>query len=71
MTKDEYKNLINKYMEEFNISFITAKQCICLKQVRQYEHDNNIKYSQAFLDTIMILLKMVIIYLCYSIHGCS
>ena len=51
MTKDEYKNLINKYMDEFNISFITAKKYICLKQIRQYEHDNNIKYSQAFLDT--------------------
>ena len=51
MTKDEYKNLINKYMDEFNISFITAKKYICLKQIRQYEHDNNIKYSQALIDT--------------------
>ena len=51
MTKDEYKNLINKYMDEFNISFITAKKYICLKQIRKYEHDNNIKYSQALIDT--------------------
>ncbi len=33
MSKDEYKNLIKKCMEEFNIPYITAKQ---------FEHDNNI-----------------------------
>ena len=51
MTKDEYKNLINKYMNELNIPYITAKQYISLKQRKQFEHDNNIKYFQAYLDT--------------------
>ena len=51
MSKEEYKNLIKKYMNELNISYITAKQYICLQQIRKYEHDNKIKYSQAFLDT--------------------
>ena len=51
MSKDEYKNLIKKYMEEFNIPYITAKQYISLKQKKQFEHDNNIKYFQAYLDT--------------------
>ena len=51
MTKEEYKNLIKKYMEEFNIPYITAKQYISLKQRKQFEHDNNIKYFQAYLDT--------------------
>ena len=51
MTKDEYKNLIKKYMEEFNMPYITAKQYISLKQKKQFEHDNNIKYFQAYLDT--------------------
>ena len=51
MSKDEYKNLINTYMNDLNISYITAKQYICLKQIRKYEHENNIKYNQAFLDT--------------------
>jgi hypothetical protein len=51
MTKDEYKNLINKYMNELNISYITAKQYISLKQRKQFEHDNNKKYEQALLDT--------------------
>ena len=51
MTKDEYKNLINKYMDEFNISYITAKQYISRKQRKQLEQENNIKYDQALIDT--------------------
>jgi hypothetical protein len=51
MSKDEYKNLIKKYMEEYNIPYINAKQYISRKQRKQFEHDNNIKYYQAFLDT--------------------
>jgi CO dehydrogenase/acetyl-CoA synthase epsilon subunit len=51
MTKDEYKNLIKKYMEEFNIPYITAKQYISLKQRKKYELENNKKYEQALLDT--------------------
>ncbi len=30
MTKDDYKHLIQKYMDEFNIPYITAKQYIYL-----------------------------------------
>ena len=51
MIKDEYKNLINKYMNESNISYITAKQYISLKQRKQFEHDNKLKYEQALLST--------------------
>jgi CO dehydrogenase/acetyl-CoA synthase epsilon subunit len=51
MTKDEYKNLIKKYMEEFNIPYITAKQYISLKQRKKIELENNKKYEQALLDT--------------------
>ena len=51
MTKDEDKNLINKYMNELNISYITAKQYISLKQRKQFENDNKPKYEQALLDT--------------------
>ncbi len=51
MTKVEYKTLIKKYMEELNISYITAKQYICLKQLTRFEHENNKKYEQALLDT--------------------
>ncbi len=51
MSKDEYKNLIKKYMEEFNIPYRTAKQYISIKQRNKFEHDNNIKYHQAFLNT--------------------
>ncbi len=45
------KKLIKKYIEEFNIPCIPAKHNIYLKQRKQFEHDNNIKYYQAFLDT--------------------
>ena len=51
MSEDEYKNLINTYMNELNIPYITAKQYICLKQMKKFEHENNIKYSYAFLNT--------------------
>ena len=51
MTKDEYKELIQKYMDELNISYTTARQYINIKQRKQFEHDNNINYFQAYLDT--------------------
>ena len=50
MSKDEYKNLINTYMNELNIPYITAKQYICLKQIKQIEYENNKKYEQIFLN---------------------
>ena len=34
MSKDEYKNLVNTSMNELNIPYITAKQYICLKQIK-------------------------------------
>jgi hypothetical protein len=51
MSKDEYKKLIKTYMKELDIPYITAKQYICLKQIKQFEYENNIKYEQAFLNT--------------------
>ena len=36
MTKDEYKKLINTYMNELDIPYITAKQYICLKQRKRF-----------------------------------
>jgi wyosine [tRNA(Phe)-imidazoG37] synthetase (radical SAM superfamily) len=51
MTKDEYKNLIDKYMNELNIPYINAQQYIHIKQKKKFEHDNNKKYYQALLDT--------------------
>ncbi len=51
MTKDGYKQLIKKYMDEFNVSYITAKRYLLLKQIKQFEHDKKIKYEKAFLDT--------------------
>jgi hypothetical protein len=38
-------------MNELDIPYITAKQYICLKQIKKFERENNIKYSHAFLNT--------------------
>ncbi len=51
MPKDEYKILMKTYMNELNIPYLTAKQYICLKQMKQFEHKNNIKSKQIFLNT--------------------
>ena len=51
MTKEEYKKLIKTYMDDLNISYITAKQYICLKQIKRFEYENKIKYDKAFLNT--------------------
>ncbi len=51
MSKDEQKKLIKTYMNELNIPHIIAKQYICHKQIKQLEHENNIKYKQIFLNT--------------------
>ena len=49
--KYEYKKLINKYMDELKIPYITAKQYICLKQIKRFEYENKVKYDQVFLKT--------------------
>ena len=51
MTKEEYKKLIKTYMDDLDISYITAKQYICLKQIKRFEYENKIKYDKAFLNT--------------------
>ncbi len=33
------------------LPYITAKQYMCLKQIKQFEYENNVKYEQAFLNT--------------------
>ena len=52
MPKDEYKQLIKTYMSDLTIPHITAKQCICLKHIKQVEYENNIKYDQVFSNFI-------------------
>ncbi len=53
MSKDEYRILIQKYMDEFNIPI----WYICLKQINSsnmtlgWKKYYDIKYEQAFVDT--------------------
>ena len=35
ISKDEYKNLVKTYVNELNITYITAKQYICLKNIKK------------------------------------
>ena len=48
MPKDEYKELIKKYMDELKIPYITAKQYICLKQIKRFEYENKINIIKYF-----------------------
>jgi len=74
ITKDEYKQLIKKYMDEFNIPYITAnlKQYISLQKIEEFEYKNSIKYEQAFLDTYNEVIENGYnIYSTIYIYGCS
>jgi hypothetical protein len=60
-SKDEYKKLIQKYMDESKVPFefnlpllhdfdIPLLQNNIYKQIKRFEHDN-LEYKQEFLDT--------------------
>ena len=51
MTKEEYKQLIQKYMDDYNISYISAVQKIENKQKQRFKTDYNIEYEKLLLDT--------------------
>jgi fucose 4-O-acetylase-like acetyltransferase len=57
MSRDEYIQLIKKYMDEFDIPYITAKQYICREQIKKFEHDKKIKYYQAYLNTYYDIIE--------------
>jgi len=61
MTKDEYNELINQYMDKFKISYISAIQYITRKQIERFEKDNNISYEKAVLNEYYELTKNDII----------
>ena len=69
ITKDEYKQLIKKYMDEFNIPYITAKQYIYhFKKLQNSNLKIILNINKHFWIHIMKLLKIVIIYLSYNIY---
>jgi hypothetical protein len=51
MTKDEYRKLIDVYMDKYCISYANAKQYIISKQMLKYEEDFNTTYEKAFIQT--------------------
>ncbi len=50
MSKDEYKQLIEKYMKMYDISYINAKNKICLEQMKRFENDFDTTYEKAFIQ---------------------
>ncbi len=51
MTKEEYRQLIQEYMDKYDISYANAKQHIIYKQMLKYEEDFNTTYEKAFIQT--------------------
>ena len=60
MSIGEHKNLVKTYKNELNILYITAKQYICLKQIKKIESKNNKKYEHAFLNTYYTISQMLL-----------
>ena len=51
MTKDEYRQLIEVYIDKYGISYANAKQYIIYKQMLKYEEDFNTTYEKVFIQT--------------------
>jgi len=51
MTKEEYKQLIQKYMDDYNISYISSVQKVENKQKQRFKNDYDIEYEKLLLDT--------------------
>ena len=52
MPRDEYNKLIKTYMSELTIRHISAKQYICLKHIKPFEYEKNIRYDEVILNFI-------------------
>jgi hypothetical protein len=50
MTKDEYRQLIDKYMDKYTISYANAIQLIIRQQIERFEKDFDIQYEKAFIQ---------------------
>ena len=50
MTKDEYRQLIQEYMNKYTISYANAIQIIISKQIERFEKDFDIRYEKAFIQ---------------------
>ena len=51
MTKDEYRQLIDKYMDKYTISYANAIQLIIRQQIERFEKDFDIQYEKAFIQS--------------------
>jgi transcription-repair coupling factor (superfamily II helicase) len=45
--KTQYKLLIEEYMDKYGVTYTTAKQLICLHQIRRYMEEKQVSYEIA------------------------
>ncbi len=45
--KTQCKLLIEEYMDKYDITYTTAKQLICLHQIKQYNREKQVSYEIA------------------------
>ena len=50
MTKDEYRQLIQVYMNKYRISYANAIQILISKQIERFEKDFDTTYEKAFIQ---------------------
>jgi transcription-repair coupling factor (superfamily II helicase) len=45
--KTQYKLLIEEYMDKYGVTYTTAKQLICIHQIKQYMREKQVSYEMA------------------------
>ena len=50
MTRDEYRQLIEKYMDKYTISYANAIQLNIRQQIERFEKDFDTTYEKAFIQ---------------------
>ena len=50
--KTQYKLLIEEYMNEYDVSYSTAKTLISIKQINDHMNKYDISYQEAVFDII-------------------
>jgi len=45
--KTQYKLLIEEYMDKYDVTYTTAKQLICIHQIKQYMREKQVSYEMA------------------------
>ena len=52
--KTQYKLLIEEYMDKYDVTYTTAKQLICIHQIKQYMREKQVSYEMACISDDII-----------------